>query len=635
MPNRPDRRRGLSLFGLTALLGAGLFGGAAWMGAPEEAVAGRGTEVMPIEDIKPGMRGHAVTVFSGEQTDKFEIEVVDVVADFQPGQDAVLFTSTDPRMKHHGIVGGMSGSPVYIDGKMIGAVAYGWRFNKDPIGGITPIEDMLDVDKLGYRPDVIPGARARSREGTAAWADAMLGLDVSPLPARRRPDETGPTGGLEPLGTPLTLGGFGPKSSAFLADTLGMTPVRGGGGGSGRLARAKKQQDQKGKKGKKKKWKPGDSISVLLVAGDLNAAPNGTVTWVGGKNGERLVAFGHPMFEQGPTRYPFADARVHVILPSLERSVKMSSPLDVQGTIVQDRLPAIAGRTDIVAPMIPVTTKVTAADPSIQPRTYHSEVADSVLLTPSLVAGLLFQSLEAANSDVVEMTVAVNHKIALETKAGPRTIEVNEEFFFPLGVARGPLMRGRGILTMLAALDNDFEIAQLRSVEQSATVEYGAPVELVDEIRLVSGEVRAGDLIQLDVKLRKPRGDERTERITLRVPDDAGGQEVMVEIAGGDYLLPYRPLPTSVDDLLDTVTTSYPSRSMVATIYRGGEGLSTKSGLLTDLPDSVLETLSPAGASVQSVRFKRLARRVLPSKTLIEGRHSLKVKVLPKKLSSR
>lgn len=621
-------RRRFATLGVAAVLACGLLGASVLVSSPGEAVAGPRSDIMPVSDIKPGMRGHAVTVFSGEQGDKFEIEVIDVVPDFQPGQDAILFTSADPRMKHSGIVGGMSGSPVFIDGKMIGAIAYGWRFNKDPIGGITPIEDMLAVDKLPFRPDVLPGAKPRpkSREGTAAWADAMLGLGVSPLPMRKRPDEVGLHGGLEPIGTPLTLGGFGPKTTAFLSETLGMIPVRGGSGGGMKNTKTP---------AKKKRWKPGDSISVLLVAGDLNAAPNGTVTWVGGKKGERLLAFGHPMFEHGPTRFPIADARVHVILPSVERSVKMSSPLSVQGTLVQDRLPAIAARTDLDTPMIPVTTRVTAADPKIPARTYNSRVADNVLLTPSLVAGLMFQGIETSASDVAELTVSVQHEIKLETSKGPRTLELDEEFFFPFGVARAPLLRARAMLSIMAATDNEFEIAKLRSIEQTIKLEYGAPVEEIDEIRLVSGEVRAGDLLELEVTLRKPRGETRSERVSLRVPDDAGDQEIMVEIAGGDYVLPYNQVAKSVDDLLDTLTRSYPSRAMVASIYREGEGLSTDHGLMADLPDSVLETLSPGGSSVGTVRFKRLARRVLPAKTIIDGRHRLKVKVLPKKLSSK
>jgi hypothetical protein len=620
MPLRPEP--GHRRLAATAALGLGL----GLAGASGLASGGRG-DVMKVSEVRPGMRGHAVTVFSGEQPDRFEIEVIDVIADFQPGQDAVLFTSSDPRLEHSGIVGGMSGSPVFVEGKLLGALAYGWSFNKDPIGGITPIEDMLAVDQLPFRPEVLPGGRPRTREGTAAWADAMLGLGVSPLPERRRPAELDPRTALEPIGVPLTLGGFGPGSSGLLADVLGMVPVRGGSSG-----RARRGQDDRPRR---KKFAPGDSVSVIMIEGDLNAAPNGTVTWVGGKSGERLLAFGHPMFEQGPTRYPIADARVHVILPSLERSVKMSSPLDIQGTMIQDRLAAISARTDIQAPLIPVTTRVVAADDRIEARTYQSRVADSVLLTPSLVATLMFQALETSASDTVELTVAVEHDIGFRTRKGPRTVHIEEEFFFPTGIARGPLLRGRAILAMAAAIENDFEVAEIRHVDQRMTVRYGAPVETIREVQLVSGEVRAGDLMELDVRLRPPHGDERTERIVLRVPDDAEDQEIMVEIAGGDYVLPYRPVPRSADDLLDTIAGAYPSRAIVASIYREAEGLATEYGLMTELPDSVLETLSPSGATLAAVRFKRLARRVLPSATIIEGEHRLKVNVLPRKLSSR
>ncbi|HVH99880.1 MAG TPA: SpoIVB peptidase S55 domain-containing protein, partial [Enhygromyxa sp.] len=147
--------------------------------------------IIPVDDIKPGMKGYALTVFKGETPDKFEIEVVDVIRDYLPGQDAVLFTSPDPRMQHSGIVGGMSGSPIYIEGKLAGALAYGYRFNKDPLGGMAPIENMLEIADLPYRPEVLDkrAPRASGRSGTAAWADTMLGLGTDPLPPRLTLDQ--------------------------------------------------------------------------------------------------------------------------------------------------------------------------------------------------------------------------------------------------------------------------------------------------------------------------------------------------------------------------------------------------------------------------------------------------------------
>ncbi|HEY0136280.1 MAG TPA: SpoIVB peptidase S55 domain-containing protein, partial [Nannocystis sp.] len=189
-------------------VGLGVLGfGLAALALTTDPVRAAPVDTMPVEDVRPGMKGYAVTVFSGTDSDRFEIEVIDVVRDYLPKQDAILFRSADPRMVHSGIVGGMSGSPIYIEGKLVGALAYGYRFNKDPIGGITPIKNMLTVSDLPFRPEVLPeartGPRAQARNGAAGWADAMLGLGVSPLPARRRPADLDPVNGLAPIGAPM------------------------------------------------------------------------------------------------------------------------------------------------------------------------------------------------------------------------------------------------------------------------------------------------------------------------------------------------------------------------------------------------------------------------------------------------
>ena len=591
--------------------------------------------IMPVADIKRGMKGYALTVFEGETPDKFEIEVVDVVRDYITGQDAVLFTSPDPRLQHSGIVGGMSGSPIYIEGKLAGALAYGYRFNKDPLGGMTPIENMLEIADLPYRPEVLPHppdrVHARGREGSSAWADQMLALGTEPLPGRMRPDDIPgpngmPSGGLEPIGAPMSVAGLGPRASQFLADATGLIPVRGGGS-----FQAKASSGQTAAAGARHKFTGGDSVSVVFIAGDNGAAPNGTVTWVGGKDSERLLAFGHPMYGEGPTAMPIANAHVHTILASVERSVKLSSAMDVQGTMIQDRQPAIYLRTDVQVPMIPVSTMVTGADEDLAPRRYQSSVASNQGLTPPLVATLLLDAVEEASNDAVEIVLETEHRIQIETSAGPRTIEIHEETYYPRGIIRGLMARSRALMILMAALDNQFEIARIISVEQEAKLHYGAPVESIDRIRLSDDEVRAGDLVELLVDYRPPRGPVRTETVSLRIPDDAGGERVVIELAGGEWVMPYAPLPNSLDDLLDNLAQSYPARSIVGTIYRPGEGLATEQGMMEELPESVLQTLSPGGSNRQAVHFKQIARRVIRTQGIVQGEASLEINVLPKK----
>lgn len=581
--------------------------------------------IMSVDDVRPGMKGTAYTVFSGSEPEPFEVEIIDVIPAYLPRQDLILFRALDPRLEHTGIVGGMSGSPIYIGDKLLGALAYGWRENKDPIGGITPIENMLEIDKLPYRPEVVPGAvRERARPGTAAWADQMLGLDRSPLPPRHRAHERPEAVGLEPLGVPLSVGGLGPAATAFISEALGMQPARGGG--------RSREKNRDNAAVATKTWRPGDSVSVVLASGDSSMAPNGTVTWVGGQSGDRLLAFGHPMSSLGPTNLPIADARVHVIIPSRARSVKLSSPQHVRGTMIQDRQPAIALRTTIEAPTIPVTTSVTSGERTLALRSYRHRIASSAAVTPEVLAALLVDALDEAAPDGVACTAVVEHEFAITTSRGPRTVRLREETFFPRGVAPARIARHRAIVLLGAMMDNDYEIAQVRGITQRATVAYGSPVEQIEEVRLRSDEVRPGELVDLELSLRKPLGGLRTQMLQVRIPEDAAHETVVIEIIGGEGVRPYRPMPETLDDIIDTVEQSYPERSLVATVYRESEGLSTRHGLLDDLPDSVLETLTTSGSTSKEIRFKNMSRRVIATPTLISGRHRLKLDVLGRRL---
>jgi len=583
------------------------------------APARHGEAIMKVSDVKPGMKGHAVTVFAGQKSDRFEIEVVDVIKNYLPKQDAVLFRSTDPRLEHSGIVGGMSGSPIYVEGKLVGALSYGWRFNKDPLGALTPIGNMQEVGSLPYRPDVLPRPKGKARGGAKGWADAMLGLKSDPLPPRQRPQDDDPAEGLEQLTIPFSISGLSAGPTRMLADAFGVVPVRGGSGGSEPEGKTQPRQ-----------WKAGDAVSVVLVRGDSSVAGNGTVTWVGPK-GDRLLAFGHSMFNDGPTNVPMADARVHAIIASVERSVKLSSPLAIRGLMYQDRQAAIALRTDLRAPMIPMSTTMKGADPDLPARTYENHVAVGVSLTPNLAAVVLAEAVDEAGRDATEVVVRIEHDIALQTSTGPKDVHIEEEVFFPQGVVGRMMGQSRGIAALAAALDNPFEVAEIRKISNSVSIDYGTPLDSIQIVSLRENEVHAGDVVRLEVGLKSYKGDERTEILPVRIPDDAGGEEVLIEVTGGDYVRPYRPMPNDLGDLLTTIEQSYPSRAMVISIYREHEGLSTKQGLLRELPDSVLETLADQGSTQDAVRFKQLARRIIPTKTIIEGQHTLKLEVLPKK----
>ena len=621
--NEPRAPRRIGFPTRSVGLAATLLGALALTTSPEQATAARKVETMPVSDVKPGMRGHAVTVFKGEQTDKFEVEIVDVIHNYLPKQDAVLFKSNDPRMVHSSIVGGMSGSPIFIDGKLVGALSYGWPFNKDALGALTPISNMHQVGDLPYRPDKLRAPRGQSsgrgkkRRGSQAWADTMLGLDTSPLPTRRRPQDLDASESLVPLSVPMSVSGMGAAASRMLGDALGMTPVRGG--GRGRASSAKASKNRKG-------WGGGDSVSVILIDGDSSVAGNGTVTWVNPK-GDRMLAFGHSMFDAGPTNVPMGHARVHTIINSYQRSVKVSSPLSIDGLMYQDRQAAIALRTDKRAPMIPVTTTIQGPDPDLPKRTYDNRVAFGVDLTPNLVASILAEAIDEAGRDSTEVVFKLHTEIEYESENGRHELDFTEEVFFSGGLVGRIAGRTRSVLAILALLDNDFEVADIKDIRHDIKMEFGAPLDEIENVRFVQESVYAGDLLEVEVTFRNYDGDARTEVFPIRIPDDAAGESIMVELSAGDLAVPYRPLSDDLDDLLTTLTQSYPSRSIVLSIYRQSEGLATRKGLMPALPDSVLETMVDRGATQPSLRLKQMSRRVIPTKSIIVGTHRLKLDV--------
>lgn len=579
------------------------------------------TEIMPLHEVKPHMKGYAVTVFSGTTSDRFEVEIIDTVPDFLTGMDVILFRALDPRLKHSGIVAGMSGSPVYINDKMIGAIAYGYTYNKDPVGGITPIEAMLEIDKLPYRPEVQVRTPRWNTKLAAQGASAWLNPKSDPLHQRRQTPAQPTSQDLVPLSQTLGLGGMGHLSRSYLAQTMGLTPVQAGSGGSRRGA-------AKGKP-KKKKWAPGDSVSVLLISGDNSAASNGTVTWVGGKNKDRLLAFGHPMQGSGATELPIADAKVHTIISSVQRSFKLASPLDEQGIMVQDRQPAIAIRTNVRAPMIPVTTEIQGPDPRLKARRYENRVAVHPDFTPNLVTSILLNGVAEAAADRTELIVRTEHEIEYSTRAGgTKTARIEERTFFPQGADGRILAQSRALNALSAILYNPFELGKVHRIVQKVKVEYGSPVEFIESVQLQNGTVRAGERLKLLVKLKSLRDQKvRTLPVQIKIPKRCAGQRIAVHISGGDWARPYQPMANSVEDLVKSLSAAFPERSLVATIFSEQEGLSTPYGMLDRLPPSILGTLGAQAGTQEQVRYKHASRRVLPQPSFIAGLHQFRLDV--------
>src|SRR5262245_23107002 len=369
--------------------------------------------IMPISEVKPGMTGVGRTVFQGAELKDFKVHILGVLRNIQgPGRNLILARLEGGPLAETGVAAGMSGSPVYIDGRLIGAVSYSiGAFPKEPIAGITPIEEMKDATQMSARRPTTQVALELpvTPESLVTAMTASLG-HASPFAARTADLQavgvsaaSGAELGraLRPIATPLIMSGFEPEAIALFTRLLGeagFTPMAGGGFGSAQGLPALKGP-----------LREGDAVGVSLVGGDLEMGATGTVTHI---DGDRVYAFGHPFFSVGPAQFPMTRAYVYGILPSLASSFKIATMGDVIGTIRQDRATAIAGTLGGAPATVPMRVTLTSAREDLTPttRTFTFQVATDQTFTPLLSYVTLFNTLAAYERQFGAATFAIKSK---------------------------------------------------------------------------------------------------------------------------------------------------------------------------------------------------------------------------------
>ncbi|HEY6475634.1 MAG TPA: SpoIVB peptidase S55 domain-containing protein [Polyangia bacterium] len=588
--------------------------------------------IMPLSDVKPGMVGQALTVFQGTKPEPFKIRVVSVMRNFLPKQDVILIRAEDPRVEFSGIVAGMSGSPVYIDGKLVGAVAYAWSFAKEPLGGVTPIESMLAERRRPRRvprevfaegapssgeviaaeglrvPASMQGALASSHANLGAFGapDALvrgLGLPpIGPAPANGEPR-------LMRASVPLTVSGFSPRTVGELAEELkptGLVPLQAGGGGhigppaAGRV-------------------EPGSAIGVELVRGDMSTVATGTVTYV---NGSDVLAFGHPLFGIGEVYLPMVDAEIHAFLPSLSQSFKMSSPLNEVGTLVQDRPACIMGDLDARTTMLPIDVRVTG--PGVEPKLFHAEVARNRRLTPMLASMVVGNAIADAEPDVTDMIVTVTSKVGVK---GFAPLELRDQMFSPEGVSSHALASSKGLRAMGELLFNPFEPIVLDRLDVDVRVEYRRDVAEIVGVAMPTQEVHAGDTVDLRVTMRPYAGSEYVETVPVIIPRTVAGQTLKIEVASGASVKPDLPLAETLPVYIDNLRKAYSASSIVVTLQTSDDGASLRGRLISGMPASALDTLRSGNQTTRAGAYHIADRTVFPARQLVSGKEELTVAV--------
>ncbi len=568
-------------------------------------------KTMGIEEVRAGMRGYGLTVFQGTKPERFDIEVIGVLHNFRPDQDLVLIKTPHPLLNHAGSVAGMSGSPVFINDRMIGAYAYGWNFGKDPIAGVTPIANMLKELHRPSRPGAFPihsPVPVANLPKRAAPREAFLGRerrDAFFSLAHVAPARAHAGGELVPAATPLIVGGMTPQVARALADRLAPLglEVLEAGGAAGAAHEAGPAA-----------FENGSSIAVQLLTGDVQATGVGTVTYV---DGTRSVAFGHSMLDAGEVGLPTATSRVLHVLASERSSFKIAEALRPHGALVHDRQSAIVIDSDAKPHTIPIVLRIRGLK-GVPRDTWNVAAVSHRLLTPSLVLSALASALGASINDQADMMFRATSTVTIRGH-GPQ--RVTDEHFSPGGIAHmGALAQLRLFALLEAAYANPFEEAIVDRIEIEIDARFGRDVTELLGAQLAYDDLSPGDTARVALTLRPYAGPIEQRVIEIPIPQAWAGETVEVEIAPGDEVHIERPLPTSLKDVLETVKSGYPATSLVLSEQRKGRGLSLLGQVVRNLPGSALDALSPAHDTGRGAAFVMQTRRMIPMGRVMTGR---------------
>jgi hypothetical protein len=547
------------------------------------------------------MKGYGLTVVKGDKIEKFGVEVIGVVPHSTPARSSILVRVSGLGLEESGIVAGMSGSPVFFDGKLAGAVASAWGFSKQPIGSVTPIESMLTIDS-GDRPAGAPippppDQRTPAKNATSFGASALL-EDVVHALALNEDDRLGRLRELFASMVPsLPRGGdslLAPTSAGFPAESLARFADQLSRVGLENVAQAPTITGGPPPEAANEPPKPltyGSSITALLVDGDLRLGVTGTVTSV--LDGGRFVGFGHPFLGFGDLELPVAEAKIVSVLPNMYQSFKIGYALKPAFRLTKDKDTGVAGRTDRSAPMIPVHFRLeTDGGPT---KTLTWAIAPHPKLLPILLALSADAALTVSDPTPRERTL--RYKLSLTTQAG--NIAYEDE-------STGARARDLALLTAStlagAVAENEFEDPKLSSIDLSFVSAKGEKRLKLLSAALVSRKVAPGEDVVATLRLADRRGGDTTRVVKMRVPSEVPNGHATLLLSDGSTASTTRfalePVePRSLKDLGRFIGRLVPSDRLFAALIVPARGATTGSDTITSLPPTAAALLATGDPS--------------------------------------
>jgi hypothetical protein len=529
------------------------------------------TAFFPLKDIKPGLRGVGKTIFSGNRIDEFQVEILGILENIGPKQNLILGRLSGGPLAETGVLQGMSGSPVYIDGKLAGAVALAFPFSKESIAGIRPIEEMVRVTEAGRGSP--PSQMARNE---VSLASLFAAKDLTRLLPGRQELATGNAKLLD-ISTPVSFAGFTRDTLDQFAPqlrVLGLEPTQGlsaGGQSSPHM-------------GDPSALKPGSMISVQLMTGDLSIGADGTVTYI---DGNKIYAFGHRFLAVGSTALPFTRSEVLALLPVLSASFKISAPKETMGAILQDRNTAVAGELGRAAAMAPISISVSRGGKRLD--SYQMEMVNDRFLSPLLMQMAVFNTIDATERTVGASSFRVTGEIEFQGSAP--ALKVNNMYAADTGSAM--IASLSTAIPLAYVLQSGFETLEVKKVALDIESFDAKKQYQIDSVYAGHREVRAGEKVELTTMLVGENGAELARKIDYQVPQGITPGPLYFTVADGmtTNLTELRQIigaqPRSISQLMSTVNSLRANTKAYVRVWRPDPAFQLEGVDFPDPPPSV------------------------------------------------
>ncbi len=554
------------MFGRTKIIQAALL--VVVLLLPVGSASASQSNILPVEELEVGAEGYGLTVFEGEAPDTFAVEVLGVLENIMPGQDLILIRAESPIIERTQVLSGMSGSPIYIDNKLIGALGYSWAYQKEAIAGVTPAEDLF----------------AARRSKNLATGEA----------------------GLSRVASPLIAGGFGQEVLPAVKEFFERRNVRVdfiSGGGSAAAEMTPAAETEIG---------AGSAVGVQLVRGDLNLTSIGTVTEV--DEGD-VFAFGHPFIGEGNIEFPMTAASVQTLMPSLQSSFKIATARNLIGAVTEDRLGGVVGQLGRRAEMLPIRLRV--ENPAEQyHEEYHVEVVQNQYLSPELI------NLVAGNFALEKLSqVGVNlleTSLKLELKEAP---DLELERLYSSRMSYDPM----AFLPISRLWHNPFEVPEIEEVDVRMTLYPGEREARISELWTEPHNFGAGEKVTVYVKIDPYRGEEFVEEFKFTIPENIEGSLKFTAMPAS-RLVSELPTPRSLTQLVETLSRTRPQNELAVVLSYPGVELQMEGTKLEEVPGSLLAPLMEKRAGAPTVR-SRSVNQVKQLDKLLLGSRSLQYKL--------